>query len=258
MTPLIVSWGAGVNSTAMLLGMFHRQIRPNLILFADTGGEKPETYAYIDVMQGWLADVQFPPITVVKKTSMYTSLEDNCLRKEMLPSLAYGYKSCSEKWKHQPQEKYANNWWVAKTIWEAGGKVRKALGIDKGEQRRAKIDQDEKYTYWYPLIEWGWWREECVAAIEKERLPVPPKSACFYCPASTKREIFRLADKHPDLMARALAMEENAAENLDTTKGLGRRFAWGELLQRDRSLPLLKDLDTPTTDSPCMCFDGEE
>jgi hypothetical protein len=42
MRPLIVTWGGGVNSTAMLVGMKQRGIRPDRILFADTGGEKPD------------------------------------------------------------------------------------------------------------------------------------------------------------------------------------------------------------------------
>ena len=34
----LVSFGGGTNSTAMLIGMFERQIPVDLILFADTGG----------------------------------------------------------------------------------------------------------------------------------------------------------------------------------------------------------------------------
>lgn len=41
--PLVVAYGLGVNSTAMLVEFARRGIRPDLILFADTGGEKPET-----------------------------------------------------------------------------------------------------------------------------------------------------------------------------------------------------------------------
>jgi hypothetical protein len=81
--PLVVSYGMGVDSTAMLVGMHARGIRPDLILFADTGGEKPETYAYEAVMQRWLASVGFPPITTVKlgtingKHGTYSTLEEN-------------------------------------------------------------------------------------------------------------------------------------------------------------------------------------
>lgn len=38
-SPLVVSYGAGVDSTALLVEFVRRQIRPDYILFADTGGE---------------------------------------------------------------------------------------------------------------------------------------------------------------------------------------------------------------------------
>src|SRR5215471_2151116 len=65
--PLIVAWGMGVNSTAMLIGMAERGIRPDLILTADTGGEKPETYAFVRTFRLWLADVDFPELIVVRR-----------------------------------------------------------------------------------------------------------------------------------------------------------------------------------------------
>ena len=47
MTPLVVSFGGGVDSTAMLIEMKNRGIRPDVILFADTGAERPGTYIHI-------------------------------------------------------------------------------------------------------------------------------------------------------------------------------------------------------------------
>ena len=41
--PLAVAYGSGVDSTAMLIEFVRRGILPDLILFADTGGEKPKT-----------------------------------------------------------------------------------------------------------------------------------------------------------------------------------------------------------------------
>jgi hypothetical protein len=38
--PLVVAYGLGVDSTAMLIEFAHRQIRPDLILFADTPAAK--------------------------------------------------------------------------------------------------------------------------------------------------------------------------------------------------------------------------
>ena len=94
--PLVVAYGLGVDSTAMLIEFAARGIRPDLILFADTGGEKPETYAYLPVIQEYLTRVNFPPVVTVRyqpKRAAYHTLEGQCLHTGTLPSLAYGGKS---------------------------------------------------------------------------------------------------------------------------------------------------------------------
>jgi hypothetical protein len=101
-SPLVVAYGLGVDSTALLIEFSRRAIRPDLILFADTGGEKPETYAYLGVIQPFLARVGFPPVITVRyrpKRAPYSTLEGQCLHTKTLPSLAYGGKSCSLKYK---------------------------------------------------------------------------------------------------------------------------------------------------------------
>ena len=107
--PLVVAYGLGVNSTAMLVEFANRGVTPDLILFADTGGEKPETYQYLPVNQDYLKGVSFPPVVTVRyepKTPPYRTLEGQCLHTGTLPSLAYGGKSCSQKWKRQPQDAF--------------------------------------------------------------------------------------------------------------------------------------------------------
>ena len=61
--------------------------------------------------------------------------------------------SCSVKWKIQPQDRYVKRWQPAVDCWEQGARVVKAIGFDADEQRRAKIDADDKYLYWYPLLD---------------------------------------------------------------------------------------------------------
>ena len=93
--PLAVAYGLGVDSTAMLIEFVNRGIKPDLILFADTGGEKPETYQYLDVIQPYLRKVGFPEVTVVRyrpTRAVYDTLEAQCLHTGTLPSLAYGGK----------------------------------------------------------------------------------------------------------------------------------------------------------------------
>ncbi|MCE9534620.1 MAG: phosphoadenosine phosphosulfate reductase [Planctomycetes bacterium] len=242
--PLVVAYGLGVDLTAMLVEFARRKIRPDLILFADTGGEKPETYQYLDVIQPYLRDVGFPPVIVVRyqpKWAVYDTLEDQCLHTGTLPSLAYGGKSCSIKYKRHPQDKYVSTWEPAQRCWAAGGKVLKAIGFDAGpaDMRRHRYVEDDRFRYWYPLVDWGHDRPRCQQIIEQAGLPVPMKSACFYCPASKKPEIVWLQEHHPDLLERALQIERNAQEGLLTIKGLGRSYSWEGFLKRRDEFPLL-------------------
>jgi hypothetical protein len=250
--PLVVAYGLGVNSTAMLVEFVHRDIRPDLILFADTGGEKPETYAYLPVIQEYLAEVGFPPVVTVRYhpvRAVYHTLEQQCLHTGTLPSLAYGGRSCSMKYKKEPQDRFVRHWPPAVDCWRRGAKVLKAIGFDAGpaDSRRHRYEEDDEYRYWYPLAEWGYDRQRCQQIIAAAGLPVPMKSACWFCPASKKPEILWLQQRHPELLARALAIERNARDSLTSVKGLGRCFSWEEYLARLDHLPLFQDMPPSLT-----------
>ena len=160
----IVSYGGGANSTALLIGLHQHRIPVDLILFADTGGEHPHTYAYLDIMDRWLKDHGMPEITRVYKTTKdgrRLTLEDECLKSGTLPSIAYGFKRCSLKHKIGPQEKFCNNYPPCREVWASGKKVVKFIGYDAGEHYRSnkvllRDLADPKYSKWYPLMEWGW------------------------------------------------------------------------------------------------------
>lgn len=234
--PVVVAYGMGVDSTAMLVGMAARGERPDLILFADTGSEKPETYAYLPTIQAWLKKVGFPPVQVVRytptkfKNAPYSTLEGNCLANRTLPSLAFGRKGCSLKWKRAPQDKFCRTWAPARECWDAGGKVTKLIGYDAGpaDSRRAiNLTEDAEYTYRYPLREWGWEREECKRQILAAGLPLPVKSACFFCPATKPAELDEMMATHPELVDRIMEMEATAKPHLRNVDGLWRKAVKG-------------------------------
>lgn len=256
----VVSYGGGTNSAAMLVGLWEHGERPDAIVFADTGGEKPHTYRHLhNMMQPWCARVGFPEITIVKGSQPRQiadgSLENECLRLGSLPSKAMGFGACSDKWKRDPFEKWLKAW--------ALGPVLKLVGFGAEEThrvRRASTYSDESERR-YPLIEWDWDRRACEAAILRAGLPSPGKSACFFCPSSKTREILELRQKYPDLLARALEIERRAiagegpAPALHTAKGLGRGFAWAEFLrQTDAQLTLFTDADVPQQCTDESCF----
>lgn len=250
----VVAYGGGTDSTGMLCGMVEGKFAPpHAILFADTGGEKPGTYTLVATVSDYLVANGYPPVTVVRRSrrdGKWESLEDNCLRLNMLPSVAYGYKTCSQKYKIEPQDKWCNNDAVCKSTWKSGAKVVKLIGYGYGEVHRARFYEDRKYVWTYPLIDWKWRREDCIAAIHRAGLPYPIKSACFFCPHTRKDEILSLGMTYPDLLGRALTMESKA--KLTTIKGLGRRFSWADFIRQPDSDALV-DVD----ELPCGCFDGD-
>jgi hypothetical protein len=79
-------------------------------------------------------------------------------------------------------------------------------------------------------MDWGMDRAACERSIRGAGLPVPPKSSCWFCPASKKSEILWLSRRHPRLLERARALEANAKPNLTSVRGLGRSFAWGDFV----------------------------
>lgn len=245
----VLSYGGGTNSTAMLIGLRDHGFVPDLILFSDTGGEKPWTYDYLKTINIWCRRNGFPEISVLFRTDDlgFLSLERECLERSTLPALAFGQKTCSQRFKIQPQNQFLNNNSDCRVIWENGGKVFKLIGIDADESHRAKFDEDKKFIYKYPLIDWDWGRDECISSIKKEGLPLPGKSSCFFCPASKKHEILNLPK---DLQKRAIALEENS-QSFSSVLGLGRYFSWKKFIEDSSNI-----LEEQTIDDNCMCYDG--
>jgi hypothetical protein len=252
---IVASFGGGVNSTAMLIGMVERGEKCDLILFADTGGEKPHTYEHIQEFSKWLKFVGMPEITTVRSPN--ETLEASCLKLGTLPSIAYGFKTCSQRFKKEPQDKFLRAHLRTHSSpirradngdGEMGGIIR-LVGFDADEPHRAKDFPGNRY----PLIEWRWGRQECIEAIQRAGQKVPDKSACFFCPSSKKHEIMELRRVYPDLAARAVAMEKNA--ELTAVKGLGRSFSWGDLYAADDAQ--MKMFPESPIEQACMCYDGE-
>ena len=255
--PLIVNYGAGVDSTAMLIGLHRNGERPDVILFADTGVEKPETYAYLDVMDAKLVSWGWPKITRVAykpARASYTTLEGNCLVNETLPGAAFGMHNCSLKFKADPMDNYllgvsrgVNKCPGVQMVLDAiaaGVKPVKCIGYDCGkadtkrfekvtrrDAKRAEAGEADasEFTFRYPLREWGWDREQSITEIAAEGMPVPVKSACFFCPSSKPWELLMLAAYHPDLFLRSIKIEDTARagkHGLQTVAGLWRKQSW--------------------------------
>jgi hypothetical protein len=233
--PVLAAWGAGLDSTAMLVELVSRGEPVDQVLFADTGAEKPETYAFVPQFRRWLGErgvpsevVRYRP-TNFKNWPPYRTLTENLLTNGTLPGVAFGRGSCSQKWKVAPQHAWAKTWPPAIAAWVRGEKVVKLIGFDcsPADDRRyaeAARRDDPLYQHRYPLREWGWTRADCARRIAKAGLPPPPKSACFFCTASRPDEVRTL----PAAQLRLIVLiEARARPRLRNVEGLWRRAVAG-------------------------------
>ena len=264
---VIVSCGVGIDSIAVLAGMHLRGIRPDAIVFSDTGSEKTGTYDYIGVLQAWLGNVGFPGLTILQtktREGFLYSLEQHSLRTKKLPAFAYGGASCSVKFKGSKIDAHVSRLPLVREAIKGGDKIVRVVGYDdseadrkrakKGTRERARLLSDsslqkvqellaagetkkaktltkaikkaredaEHNIWWYPLQEWGWDRAECSRKILEVGLPLPPKSACYFCPANRPHEIVNNALDNPEQAFRIILIESLAMNSHRTDVGLWR------------------------------------
>lgn len=255
---LAACFGAGVDSTAMLIALKLAGLRPTIVTFADLAAEKPLTLAHLDRMNAVLAGWGWDPIVVCRKVPLastgYDDLYGNCMVNETLPSLAFGLKSCSIKWKQRPQDqaikgaKSGPNAAPPHPVWieaqHRGERIVKLIGYDCGRAyiRRSRNlpEADTDFDYAYPLQILGWTRSDCVHVITEVLGAdmVPIKSACYFCPASKIWELYWLAAHHPDLLERALLLERNALTGRHSRfSELEFGASWDELVRTSDRFP---------------------
>jgi len=194
-----ISYGGGVNSTAMAIMMVEDGWR-GPIVFADTGGEHPETYSYMEYFEReYLNPRSLGIIRLIPGDEYHTEasepLEAYCLRKRTIPLLTIRW--CSIRWKRKPLNAFQ----------KGHGITVAAIGISTDEPKRVRPDAPDRI---YPLVERGISRAECRRIIQRAGLEIPPRSSCFFCPGQTIGEWRELYYKHPDLYERACKMEETS------------------------------------------------
>jgi 3'-phosphoadenosine 5'-phosphosulfate sulfotransferase (PAPS reductase)/FAD synthetase len=196
-----ISYGGGVQTVALAILAAHGRVRrPDLIVFADTGGESEATYSYNERMRAWLAPFGLTLTTARAHRSLDATLAAG---KAVIPF--YGSdggqlnRVCTERWKIRI---------VRHALREAGATTATVmLGISLDEAHRMKDSDVAWASNDHPLIDAGLRRSDCERIITAEGLPVPPKSACVYCPHRTAASWVRMRRDDPVAFQHAVSVE---------------------------------------------------
>ncbi len=193
----VLSLGAGVQSSALLLLAVKGEIECDGVVFADTGSEKPTTYEFLAELQKILAESSLPYRQVVYTGDGWDSLHTYCLKYRIMPSTIRRW--CTDKFKVSPIKK----------VMGKGDVV--MVGFSYDEQHRVK-NYRLSYERTFPLIELEMTQADCTRVILDYGLPLPTKSACFLCPFQHSASWKWLKSHYPELFEKALEVERTYYE----------------------------------------------
>jgi hypothetical protein len=194
----ILSFGGGVNSGALLVLLLEEGLPLDEVLFADTGGELPETYAFIDTVRNYLLQFGIPFRTVMNRIHG-RDLYSTCMERRVIPSTIWRWST--RDFKVRPIYRYYRS---------LSRPVVQYLAIAYDEIERMKDSKVKSVNSVFPLVERKITRKACVEILERAGLPVPIKSSCFFCPFATLDRWKYIRDRHPELYERAITLEENS------------------------------------------------
>lgn len=230
---IILSLGAGVQSSTLALMAAAGDIgpMPDAAIFADTHGEPKAVYEWLN----WL-EKQLPfPVYRASRGSLWQSA--STVRRtrdgqrtyvptgipvfmvEGLVKAGIGKRQCTRDFKVDVITKEARRLLgkIGKRITKAEGTlISMWIGISTDESQRVKESRQSWIKARWPLLETGHSRASCLAWMKARGFPIPPRSACTYCPYHDDRSWLELA---PEEFADAVLKEKQLqAAYADTTE----------------------------------------
>ncbi len=186
----ILSFGGGLQTTAMVILAEQGKLLIDEAIFADTGCEKPETYWYIDSYVKPLLEKLGIPFKVTQ--SHLGGLYEYCKEKGIILSVRKRW--CTDKFKIRPLKKAVKKEDLV------------LVGFSADEISRVK-EQYSSLGRQFPLIEMGITGADCHEIISEFGWPVPVKSACYICIYQRWNLWNWLKLRHPDLLRKAVELE---------------------------------------------------
>ncbi len=229
----ILSLGAGVQSSTLALLIAKGEVpMVDAAIFADTQAEPKAVYDWLD----WLErQLPFP----VYRVTAGSLLNDVMNRKDGFnpipayhwtydtdismpmspvngtqPYVAMGRRQCTYQYKLRPlHAKMRELAGLDKGERSDGVAVKCLIGISHDEVMRMKPSQDAWREHEWPLVERRMTRGHCLEWMARNQFPLPPRSACYFCPFKSDKEWKDLRDNHPQDWAKALAVDNSVREH---------------------------------------------
>ena len=238
----VLSYGGGINSSALFFYLLAENKPLDLVIFADTGEEEPKTMKSVAAMQR-ICEKKAIPFVIVK--SKYGNLYDHYYKKKAVMSLMR--RDCTGKFKVSPIRQYLRSTY---------GKQEKFviyIGIAWEEMHRMKESNVKYIVQSYPFIENRIDRSGN-KKILKDHAFIASKSGCKGCLYLKRKQWVKMIIENRDEFERHMKLEEN---NSGFPKILlNGQYSLRSLLNSFKNQKSLKDFDDiePSCDVSGSCF----
>lgn len=252
MKPLTIhSNGMGQQSVALyLLSSLGHIPRFDYSIFADPGSEKTKTYEYLDLLKSWaIKNNGIPLVHLQEKNLKEDLINSKESRFSSIPAFTSNPDGSKGILRRQCTDEYkieSVNHYVRSTIYGLNPKqwmpkgTRFVMGITLEEMRRINTPYQSRTINVYPFLNletckytkpnvkyissdiyqycYRWMRSDCTSFIQSVGLPVPPKSACKFCPFLSDAEWKDMQENDPEDFKESVEVDK-AIRN-STSKGV--------------------------------------
>ena len=225
-----LSYGGGVNSTAMLL-LLYDEGQEFESIYVDHGCDWPETKEYVRMISE-----KYPITILTPQVEGFSNLHAYADHYKMIPSRVKRW--CSDKFKVRVINQY-----VEKPCFSL-------IGFSTDEAHRAKISYEDGAENRFPLLEREIDRNQCKEIIKKHGLPVPDRSHCWFCPFQRVGEWKKLRRKHPDLYCKAKHLEN---QEIEARRKIGKAPLYLEKKPLDKVVKEAEEVLFEEMKPPCHC-----
>ncbi|MEU2799915.1 phosphoadenosine phosphosulfate reductase [Streptomyces sp. NPDC007117] len=216
-TARVISYGGGVQSTALLVLAARKEIDFSTFLFANVGNdsEHPATLTYvrkIAIPYAARAGIELHELKRRRRDGTTETLVERLNRPDTrsipipvrMANGAPGRRNCTADFKIKVVGKWLREHGATAELPAVVG-----IGISLDEIHRANRRRSERHeVIEYPLLDLRLRRDDCERIISEASLPVPPKSSCFFCPFRTVGAWRHQRRHEPELFALSVQLEE--------------------------------------------------
>lgn len=218
----ILSLGAGVQSSVLaMMSALGELPRLDAAIFADTQAEPRSVYDFFEKLKAMVEEAPHPfHIHLVTAGNLeedflnvLSGKKKRCgqppfITKEGDARPGRLWRQCTQDYKIHPIRQQVRKVMEDHGVKASEGAIEQWIGITTDEASRMKPSGVKYIAHRWPLIELSMSRNHCIEWAAEHNLPIPPKSACYFCPYMNDDRLREMRDKEPEEWQRAIEFDK--------------------------------------------------